>query len=128
MDGWRKGDVYLARLDPTVGVEQGGTRPVLIVQSDVVNPLLPTVLAAPLTSQLKAGRFLLTVTLTARTTGLPKDSVALLFQIRTLDKKRLIRKVGHLSHDLIEKVDLQIAVAFGLEAIVDRRWLAKFVE
>lgn len=125
METWKKGDIYLAKLDPVVGVEQAGTRPVLVVQSDVVNPLLPTVLAAPLTSKLKAGRFLLTVPLPAKATGLPKDSVVLLFQIRTLDKRRLIRKIGRLSDELIEKVDLQIALAFGLETYLAPVWIGK---
>ena len=125
MEGWKKGDIYLANLDPVVGVEQAGTRPVLVVQNDVVNPLLPTLLAAPLTSKLKAGRFLLTVPLPAKATGLPKDSVALLFRIRTLEKRRLIRKIGRLSEELIEKVDLQITLAFGLETYLAPVWLGK---
>ncbi len=125
---YKRGDIYLANLDPVIGVEQAGTRPVVIVQSDVANPLIHTVLVAPLTSSLRAGRFLLTITIPAQESGLPRDSVALLFQIRTLDKTRLVRRVGRLSDNLMEKVDLQIVLAFELEKYLDQRWIAKIVK
>jgi len=110
----RKGDVFLANLDPVMGHEQGGRRPVVVVQNDVVNPILDTVLVAPLTANLQAANFLLTVTLPAAETGLARDSVALLFQIRTLDKRRLERKLVHLSERFLRQMDAAIRLAFDV--------------
>jgi len=101
----KRGDIFFANLDPIVGVEQAGTRPVLIVQNDEANALIPTVTVVPLTSNLRASRFLFTVLIPTSESGLSKDSVALVFQIRTLDKSRLTHKAGHLSDGRMEDVD-----------------------
>ena len=110
----RRGDVFLANLDPTVGFEQAGTRPVLIVQCDLANDRIPTATIVPLTSNLKAGRFLFTVPITSAESGLTKDSVILVFHIRTLDKSRLLRKLGTLSPDTLTKVDQALLLHLGL--------------
>lgn len=101
----QRGDVFLANLDPTVGTEQAGTRPVLVVQCDLANQRIPSVTIVPLTSNLRASRLLFTVTVPAAESGLPKDSVVLVFHIRTLDKSRLIRKMGHLSAHTIQRIN-----------------------
>ena len=101
----RRGDVFLANLDPTVGTEQAGTRPVLVVQCDLANQRIPSVTIVPLTSNLRASRLLFTVVVPATESGLPKDSVILVFHIRTLDKSRLMRKMGHLSTITMRKVN-----------------------
>ena len=109
----RRGDVFLANLDPTVGVEQAGTRPLLVVQCDLANQRIPSVTIVPLTSNLRAGRFLFTVAVPADEAGLSRDSVVLVFHIRTLDKSRLMRRLGHLSSQTMIKIDQ--ALAFHLD-------------
>ena len=109
-----RGDIYYADLSPVVGSEQGGVRPVLIVQNDVGNRHSPTVIAAAITSQTGKARLPTHIELSANTYGLPKESVVLLEQIRTLDKCRLREKMGRLDAELMEKVDSAIAVSFGL--------------
>lgn len=109
-----RGDIFFANLDPVVGVEQAGTRPVLVVQNDEANSRIPTVTVVPLTSNLRASRFLFTVLVPASESGLPKDSVALVFQIRTLDKSRLTHKASHLSDPLMEKVDRALEIHLDL--------------
>jgi mRNA interferase MazF len=106
--------VFWADLNPVRGHEQGVRRPVVVVQNDVVNPILDTVLVAPLTGNLKAADFLLTATLPAEETGLAEDSVALLFQIRTLDKRRLEEKIVSLPERFIQKMDTAIRLAFDV--------------
>jgi mRNA interferase MazF len=110
----RRGDVFLASLDPVVGVEQAGTRPVLVVQCDLANERIPTVTVVPLTSYLRAGRFLFTVTVTATESGLSKDSAILVFHVRTLDKARLVRQMGHLEPQTMSRVDEALALHLGL--------------
>ena len=110
----RRGDIYYADLSPVVGSEQGGVRPVLIVQNDTGNRHSPTVIAAAITSQTGKARLPTHISLAAMSCGLPKDSVVLLEQVRTLDKKRLREKMGHVEENVMEKVDLAIAVSFGL--------------
>jgi mRNA interferase MazF len=110
----RKGDVFFCNLDPTFGHEQRGTRPVVVLQNDIANDRLKTVMVAPLTSNLKVKGYLLTVLVEAKSSGLPKDSVILLFQIRTLDQRRLERKVAHLDDTIMEQVDQAIHIAFAL--------------
>ncbi len=105
----QRGDIFLAELDPVKGVEQAGTRPVLIVQCDVANQRLPSVTIVTLTSNLRAGRFLFTVPITALESGLPQDSVILAFHIRTIDKSRLIRKMGTLPISKMVMVDQAMA-------------------
>lgn len=110
----RRGEIYYADLSPVVGSEQGGMRPVLIVQNDVGNRYSPTVIAAAITSQLGKAKLPTHIALAAQGSGLPKDSVILLEQIRTLDKKRLRERMGRVDGAVMEKVDAAIAVSFGL--------------
>ena len=110
----RRGDIYYADLSPVVGSEQGGVRPVLIVQNDTGNRHSPTVIAAAITSQINKARLPTHIELEAKNFGLTKNSVVLLEQVRTIDKKRLRERMGKLSDDLMDKVDGAIAVSFGL--------------
>ena len=110
----RRGDIYYADLSPVVGSEQGGVRPVLIVQNDTGNRHSPTVIVAAITSQLGKAKLPTHIALAAQGSGLPRDSVILLEQIRTLDKKRLRERMGRVDGAVMEKVDAAIAVSFGL--------------
>jgi mRNA interferase MazF len=110
----QRGDVFMANPDPVVGSEQAGTRPVLVVQCDQANDRIPTVTIVPLTSNLRAGRFLFTVVISAAESGLAMDGVALVFHIRTLDQARLIRKMGHLDTQTMTRVDAALALHLGL--------------
>ena len=109
----RRGEIYYADLSP--GSEQGGMRPVLIVQNDVGNRYSPTVIAAAITSQQNKARLPTHIEIEARTYGLSKNSVVLLEQIRTLDKKRLRERMGCLDRGMMHKADGAIAVSFGLQ-------------
>jgi len=111
----KRGDIFYADLSPVVGSEQGGVRPVLIVQNDTGNRHSPTVIAAAITSQINKARLPTHIELEAKTYGLSKDSVVLLEQIRTLDKRRLKERMGKLDEGLMNKVDSAIAVSFGLQ-------------
>lgn len=110
----RRGDIYYADLSPVVGSEQGGLRPVLIVQNDVGNKHSPTVIAAAITSRMSKTRLPTHIDVYASKVGLQKDSVILLEQIRTIDKKRLKEKMGHLDDSLMREVDDAISISFGL--------------
>lgn len=110
----RRGDIFYADLSPVVGSEQGGVRPVLIVQNDTGNRHSPTVIAAAITSQTGKARLPTHISLAALKCGLPKDSVILLEQIRTLDKRRLREHMGRLDEDTMRQVNGAIAVSFGL--------------
>jgi len=110
----KRGDIFYADLSPVVGSEQGGIRPVLIVQNDTGNRHSPTVIAAAITSQTAKAKLPTHIELSAKSFGLPKDSVILLEQIRTLDKKRLRERMGKLDDSLMHQVDNAIAVSFGL--------------
>lgn len=110
----KRGDIYYADLSPVVGSEQGGLRPVLIIQNDVGNRYSPTVIAAAITSRLGKTRLPTHIDIYADRVGLAKDSVVLLEQIRTLDKRRLKEKMGHLDDGLMTEVNNAIAVSFGL--------------
>ena len=111
-----RGDIYYADLSPVVGSEQGGLRPVLIVQNDTGNRHSPTVIAAAITSQTGKAKLPTHIELSAHTCGLPKESVVLLEQIRTLDKRRLREHMGRLDEAQMQRVDNAIAVSFGLRA------------
>ncbi len=111
----RRGDIYYAELSPVVGSEQGGTRPVLIVQNDTGNRHSPTVIAAAITSQLGKARLPTHIRIPGPEVGLAKDSVILLEQIRTLDKRRLREHMGRLTDEQMSRVDNAIAVSFGIE-------------
>ena len=117
----KRGDIFYADLSPVIGSEQGGLRPVLIVQNDIGNKYSPTVIAAAITSKMGKTKLPTHIDvkcdpfLTDRNIGLAKDSVILLEQIRTLDKKRLKEKMGHLEDDVMEKVNDAITISFGLK-------------
>lgn len=110
----KRGDIFYADLSPVVGSEQGGVRPVLIIQNDTGNKHSPTVIAAAITSQTGKAKLPTHIELSAHQYGLPKNSLILLEQIRTLDKKRLREKMGRLDEALMSRVDSAIAVSFGL--------------
>jgi len=110
----RRGDIYYADLSPVVGSEQGGVRPVLVVQNDIGNKYSPTVIVAAITSQIHKGKLPTHVEISASEYGLPKDSVILLEQIRTIDKKRLKEKIGYLTPEMMEKVNEGLQISFGL--------------
>ena len=114
MNPVKRGDIYFADLSPVVGSEQGGMRPVLIVQNDTGNRHSPTVIAAAITSQLGKARLPTHIELTGRNCGLSRDSVILLEQIRTIDKSRLRERMGKLDDATMTKVDNAISVSFGL--------------
>lgn len=109
-----RGDIYYADLSPVVGSEQGGLRPVLIVQNDTGNRHSPTVIAAAITSQTGKARLPTHIELSASHYGLSRDSVVLLEQIRTLDKSRLRERMGRLDVPTMDRVNGAIAVSFGL--------------
>lgn len=115
----KRGDIYYADLSPVVGSEQGGVRPVLIVQNDVGNRYSPTVIVAAITSQVSKARLPTHIEITADQFGLSKNSVVLLEQIRTLDKKRLREKLGHLEGELMERVNNALSVSFGLNEMIN---------
>ena len=110
----KRGDIYYADLSPVVGSEQGGVRPVLIVQNDTGNRYSPTVIAAAITSQTGKAKLPTHIELAAQKYVLTRDSVVLLEQIRTLDKRRLREKMGRVDRELMDRVDAAIAVSFGL--------------
>lgn len=110
----RRGEIYYADLSPVVGSEQGGIRPVLIVQNDVGNRYSPTVIAAAITSQTGKTKLPTHITLNAERCGLSRDSVVLLEQIRTLDKRRLKEKMGYLDTGSMQRINQALSVSFGL--------------
>ena len=110
----KRGDIFYADLSPVVGSEQGGTRPVLIVQNDTGNKHSPTVIAAAITSQTNKAKLPTHIELSGRSVGLTKDSVVLLEQIRTIDKRRLREHMGRLDESMMSRIDDAIAVSFGL--------------
>ena len=110
----KRGDIFYADLSPVVGSEQGGVRPVLIIQNDVGNKYSPTVIGAAITSKLDKTNLPTHIEVNASSYGLEKDSVILLEQVRTLDKRRLKEKMGHLDNGAMIKVDRALTVSFGL--------------
>ncbi len=110
----KRGDIYYADLSPVVGSEQGGVRPVLIIQNDVGNKYSPTVIAAAITSRMGKNKLPTHIDIYADRVGLAKDSVVLLEQVRTIDKQRLGEKMGHLDDDTMNAVDDAMAISFGL--------------
>lgn len=110
----KRGDIFYADLSPVVGSEQGGVRPVLVIQNDVGNKFSPTVIIAAITSQINKAKLPTHVEILADEYGLSRDSVILLEQIRTIDKKRLRERIGRLDEDLTEKVNAALTVSVGL--------------
>jgi len=113
----KRGDIFYADLSPVVGSEQGGVRPVLVVQNDVGNKFSPTVIISAITSQINKAKLPTHIEITADEYGLAKDSVILLEQIRTIDKKRLKERIGRLDDELMQMVDDALTVSFGLTEI-----------
>ncbi len=111
----KRGDIYYADLSPVVGSEQGGLRPVLIIQNDVGNRYSPTVIAAAITSKQDKAKMPTHIDVYADKFGLAKDSVILLEQVRTIDKKRLKEKMGHLDMSVMRQVNDALSVSFGLD-------------
>ncbi len=110
----KRGDIYYADLSPVIGSEQGGLRPVLIVQNDIGNKYSPTVIAAAITSKMSKTKLPTHIDVPCEDAGLSKDSIILLEQIRTIDKKRLKEKMGHLNDTTMASVNNAIQVSFGL--------------
>ena len=110
----RRGDIFYADLSPVVGSEQGGIRPVLIVQNDVGNRFSPTVIAAAITSQKDKARLPTHIQLNSLGSGLARDSIVLLEQIRTIDKRRLKERMGQLDERSMGQIDNALSVSFGL--------------
>ncbi|ADH98068.1 transcriptional modulator of MazE/toxin, MazF [[Bacillus] selenitireducens MLS10] len=110
----KRGDVYFADLSPVVGSEQGGVRPVLIIQNDIGNRFSPTVIVAAITAQIQKAKLPTHVEIDAKKNGFDRDSVILLEQIRTIDKQRLTDKITHLDEKTMAKVDEALRVSIGL--------------
>lgn len=110
----KRGDVYFADLSPVVGSEQGGVRPVLIIQNDIGNRFSPTVVVAAITAQIQKAKLPTHVEIDAKKYGFDRDSVILLEQIRTIDKQRLTDKITHLDEDMMAGVNEAIQISLGL--------------
>ncbi len=110
----KRGDIYYADLSPVIGSEQGGIRPVVVVQNDVGNKYSPTVIAAAITSKINKAKLPTHIEINAENFGLPKDSVVLTEQIRTIDKKRLKEKIGCLDDVYMNKVNDALIISFGI--------------
>ncbi|MGB9662455.1 MAG: type II toxin-antitoxin system PemK/MazF family toxin [Moorellaceae bacterium] len=113
----RRGDIFYAQLNPVVGSEQGGTRPVLIIQNDIGNQYSPTTIVAAITSQINKAKLPTHVEISAAKSGLERDSVILTEQIRTIDKSRLRQKVAFLDEEIMEKVNRALEISLGLAEI-----------
>ncbi|GFN22042.1 MAG: type II toxin-antitoxin system PemK/MazF family toxin [Thermoanaerobacteraceae bacterium] len=113
----RRGDIFYAQLNPVVGSEQGGTRPVLIIQNDIGNQYSPTTIVAAITSQINKAKLPTHVEISAAQSGLERDSVILTEQIRTIDKSRLRQKVAFLDDEIMEKVNRALEISLGLTEI-----------
>ena len=113
----KRGEIFYADLSPVVGSEQGGIRPVLIVQNNIGNKYSPTVIVAAITSKMNKAKMPTHIEIDAKDYGLSKDSVILLEQIRTLDKRRLKEKIGVADKRLMDEVNEALAVSFGLSEI-----------
>lgn len=110
----KRGDILYADLSPVIGSEQGGVRPVLVVQNDIGNKYSPTVIVSAITSQINKAKLPTHVEINGTEYGLNKDSVILLEQIRTIDKKRLREKIGHFDQEMMEKVNEALQISLGL--------------
>ena len=112
----KRGDMFYADLSPVIGSEQGGIRPVLIIQNDMGNKYSPTVIAAAITSQMNKNRLPTHIELDSEEFGLKADSVVLAEQIRTIDKSRLKEKIGHIDDNIVmNRINSALGVSFGLE-------------
>ncbi|KMK76923.1 type II toxin-antitoxin system PemK/MazF family toxin [Alkalihalobacillus pseudalcaliphilus] len=110
----KRGDVYFADLSPVVGSEQGGVRPVLVIQNDIGNRFSPTVIVAAITAQIQKAKLPTHVEISAKRYGFDRDSVILLEQVRTIDKQRLTDKITHLDDDMMNRVNEALTISLGL--------------
>ena len=110
----KRGEVYFADLSPVVGSEQGGVRPVLVLQNDIGNRFSPTVIVAAITEQIQKAKLPTHVEISAEKYGFERDSVILLEQIRTIDKQRLTDKITHLDNNMMEKINKALEISLGL--------------
>ncbi|GGE85590.1 type II toxin-antitoxin system PemK/MazF family toxin [Priestia taiwanensis] len=110
----KRGDVYFADLSPVVGSEQGGVRPVLVIQNDIGNRFSPTIIVAAITAQIQKAKLPTHVEINAKKYGFERDSVILLEQIRTIDKQRLTDKITHLDDEMMDRVDDALQISLGL--------------
>ncbi len=110
----KRGDIFLANLEPVIGSEQGGIRPVLIIQNDLSNKYSPVIIVASLTSREFTKDFPTNVFISKKDSKLPKDSTILLNQIRTIDKSRIAKKISSLDLYSMHKVDLALKISFGI--------------
>ena len=110
----KRGEIYYAELNPVIGSEQGGTRPVLVVQNDIGNRFSPTVIVAAITAQIQKAKLPTHVEIEAKTYGFDRNSVILLEQIRTIDKQRLTDKITSLDEELMQKVNEALQISLGL--------------
>ena len=111
----KRGDIFYADLSPVIGSEQGGIRPVIIIQNDIGNKYSPTVIVSAITSQINKAKLPTHVEISSVEYGLNRDSVVLLEQIRTLDKKRLKEKIGHMTDVDMKKVDTALLISLNLD-------------
>ena len=123
----KRGDIFYADLSPVVGSEQGGTRPVLIVQNDTGNRHSPTVIAAAITSQTGKARLPTHINIAGGSVGLSKDSIILLEQIRTIDKRRLGKRIGMLDKNQIKAIDKAISASVSND-VIDRMFTEKDIQ
>ncbi len=110
----KRGDIFYADLSPVVGSEQGGVRPILVIQNDIGNRYSPTIICAAITSQINKAKLPTHIEIECSKYPLIKDSVVLLEQIRTIDKKRLKEKIGHLDENIMKRVDKGLIVSLNL--------------
>ena len=111
----KRGEIYLVNLNPKIGCEQGNTRPVLIIQNNIGNKYSPVTIIAPITSKIFCEEYPTNVFIKKSESKLDKDSTILLNQIRTIDKKRLIKKIGSINEHVLEKVEQAILISLGIE-------------
>lgn len=110
----KRGDLFYADLSPVIGSEQGGVRPVIVIQNDVGNKYSPTIIVAAVTSQINKAKLPTHIEIKAFKYGLTKDSVVLLEQVRTIDKKRLKEKIGHIDDKTMKKIDASLKTSLGI--------------
>lgn len=117
----KRGEIFYADLSPVIGSEQGGIRPVIIIQNDIGNRYSPTVIVAAITSQINKAKLPIHVEISSEEYGLNRDSVVLLEQIRTLDKRRLKEKIGHMTEADMKKVNKALAISLNLSWVKNRK-------
>jgi mRNA interferase MazF len=113
----RRGDIFYANLNPVIGSEQGGLRPVLILQNDIGNTYSPTTIVAAITSRIKRAKLPTHIELKSNRYQLEKDSVVLLEQLRTIDKQRLKERIGHLDEETMAKVNTALEISLSLKEL-----------